>query len=206
MATWPGSARARSVRAAAAWSRSVRLATMASLTRDIRAPEGRPRGRRTHRARPSGSGSTTSAHAQKDRLGSDGPIRREALDDLGRDLATQQMLDLPKEPGLVYTDQRDRLALSARSAGPADAVDVVLGHHRQLEVHDVGQGLDVEAARRDVGRDEDRDLVRLEVLEGPESLTLALVAVDRRGADAVRTSWWARRSAPCLVRVKTRAW
>ena len=44
----------------------------------------------------------------------------------------------------------------ARAARSADAVDVVLGS-RQLEVHDVRQRLDVEAARRDVGRDEDAD-------------------------------------------------
>ncbi len=39
---------------------------------------------------------------------------------------------------------------------PADPVDVVLGVPRQLEVHHVGQVVDVQAAGRDVGRDEDR--------------------------------------------------
>ena len=48
-----------------------------------------------------------------------------------------------------------------------------------------GQGLDVEAARGDVRRDEDRDLVVLEVVERADALRLALVAVDRDGRDAV---------------------
>ena len=43
------------------------------------------------------------------------------------------------------------------AAGAADPVDVVLGHHRQLEVDDVGQAVDVQPARGDLGRDEDRD-------------------------------------------------
>src|SRR2546422_6300905 len=37
-----------------------------------------------------------------------------------------------------------------------DALDVVLGHVGDVEVDDVAQRLDVDAARRDVGRHEDR--------------------------------------------------
>ena len=71
------------------------------------------------------------------------------------------------------------------AAGPADPVDVVLGDHRQLEVDDVRQRLDVEAARGDLGGDEDGEPAGLEVGEGPDALRLALVAVDRGGLDAV---------------------
>ena len=42
----------------------------------------------------------------------------------------------------------------AGAAGAADAVHVVLGHVRQLEVDDVRQLVDVDAARGDVGRDQ----------------------------------------------------
>ena len=51
-------------------------------------------------------------------------------------------------------------ARAARAAGAADAVHVVLGDVRQLEVDDVRQLLDVEAARGDVGRDEHRHVGR----------------------------------------------
>ena len=69
--------------------------------------------------------------------------------------------------------------------GPADAMDVVLGHHRQLEVDDVRQAVDVEAARGDLGGDEDRRPAGLEVGQRADPLSLALVAVDRDGRDAV---------------------
>ena len=65
-----------------------------------------------------------------------------------------------QERRLVDAHQRDRLARLAGPAGPADAVDVVLGDHRQLVVHDVRQLLDVDAAGRDVGRDQDPDPAR----------------------------------------------
>ena len=68
--------------------------------------------------------------------------------------------------------------------GPPDPVDVVLRVPRQLEVHDVGQILDVEAAGRDVGGDEDPDLAGLEALEGSRPLRLRAVAVDRHRIDA----------------------
>ena len=48
-----------------------------------------------------------------------------------------------------------------------------------------GRPVDVEAARRDLGRDEDGDPAVLEVVERPDPLALALVAVDGGGLDAV---------------------
>ena len=71
------------------------------------------------------------------------------------------------------------------SAGATDAMQVVGGHHRQLVVDDVRQLLDVEAARRDLGRDQQRDPSRLEVVQRSHALRLRLVAVDRGGGDAV---------------------
>ena len=76
-------------------------------------------------------------------------------DDLGRDAPAEDLLDLAEQLHLVDADQRDGIAVALCPAGPADAVDVVLGDHRQLEVDDVRQGIDVEPARGDLGRDED---------------------------------------------------
>ena len=61
---------------------------------------------------------------------------------------------------------------------------VILGHVGQVEVDDVRQLLDVEAARGDVGRDQHLHLAGLEVLQGADARGLALVAVDRSGADS----------------------
>ena len=86
---------------------------------------------------------------------------------------------------LVDADERDRVAVQPGARRPPDPVDVVLGGHRQLEVDDVGQAVDVDPAGGDVGRHEDRHPARLEVVQGPDPLGLAAVAVDRRGRDAV---------------------
>ena len=64
-------------------------------------------------------------------------------------------------------------------------MDVVRRHHRQLVVHDVRQLLDVEAARGDLGGDQQRHAPGLEVLERANPLRLRLVAVDRGRRDAV---------------------
>jgi hypothetical protein len=112
----------------------------------------------------------------------------------------EQRLDLAEEALLVDADQRDRVAGRSGPAGPADAVDVVLGDHRQLEVHDVRQVLDVEAARGDFRGDEDRGSAGLEVVERIDPLALALVAVDggrRLRRASCSASRWRR-----VVRVK----
>src|SRR5690349_533672 len=109
----------------------------------------------------------------------------EALDDLARDPLAEQRLDLAEQALLVDADQRDRVAGRPGPARPADAVNVVLGDHGQLEVHDVRQVLDVEAARRDLRCDEDRRPAGLEVIQRLDPLALALVAVDRGRGDAV---------------------
>ena len=52
----------------------------------------------------------------------------------------QHALDLTEELQLIDADQRDGMARRAGTPRPADAMDVVLGHHRQLEVDDVRAG------------------------------------------------------------------
>ncbi len=65
-------------------------------------------------------------------------------------------------------------------------------------------GVDVDAARGDVGGDQGADLAGLEGGEGALALALALVAVDGGGFDAAGLQIRGDRSAPRLVRVKTR--
>src|SRR6185312_15062717 len=105
----------------------------------------------------------------------------EALDVADLDLAVDEPLDRAEQRAILGADERERLARGARPARAADAVDVILGDVRQVEVHDVREVLDVEAARRDVGGDEHLHLALLEVLQGLDARVLALVAVDRVG-------------------------
>ena len=101
------------------------------------------------------------------------------------DLAAQDLLDRAQAVALVARNQRQRVALAAGAAGAADAVHVILGHVRQLVVHDLRQLADVEAAGRDVGRDQHLHLVVLEVRQRLGARVLRLVAVDGRAVDAV---------------------
>src|SRR5436190_1270041 len=73
-----------------------------------------------------------------------------------------------------------------RSGGPADAVDVGLRLVRYIVIHDVRDAVDVDPARGDIGRDQHRNLVGLEVVQSTLPGVLALIAVDRFGADAAR--------------------
>ena len=72
----------------------------------------------------------------------------------------------------------------ASPAGPADAVDIVLVAVRHAVVDDMGDVFDIDTTGSDVGRDQDFDLVRLELIEGALALALALAAVDGVGIEA----------------------
>ena len=102
-------------------------------------------------------------------------VGEELLDHLDRDRPPQEALDRAQEVDLVGAGQADRDPAGAGAGGAADPVDVVLGLRRELEVDDHRELLDVEAARGDVRGDEDLDLARLEVGEGPDPLGLGPV-------------------------------
>jgi hypothetical protein len=63
---------------------------------------------------------------------------------------------------LFRRDKRKRRAGGLRTRGASDAVDVVVGHRRNVEVDDVPERGDVDATRGDVGRHEDPILPALE--------------------------------------------
>ena len=123
------------------------------------------------------------------RLGADGlrRQRRDALRQFGhRHLHARHLLDVAQVFPLLAVAERDRDPGRARPGGAADAVDVGFGDVRQIVVDDVRDAVDVDAARRDVGRDEHPAMPRLEAGKRPLALRLALVAVDRRRRDAAR--------------------
>ena len=86
---------------------------------------------------------------------------------------------------LARIDQRDGHALAADATRAADAVDVDLGRRRDVVVDHVRHVIDVEAARRDVGRDQHVGLLLPEQLHDAIALLLLHAAVQRLGAVAV---------------------
>src|SRR5579863_9946242 len=72
-----------------------------------------------------------------------------------RDARTRQPLDTPQLLHLVGRSEAGGAAALCCSRGAADPVDIVLRDMRQVEVHDMANVGDVDAARRDVRRHQD---------------------------------------------------
>ena len=96
-----------------------------------------------------------------------------------------QVLDVVEVVLLIGSDEGDGEALLAGTARTADTVDVVLRVHGHVEVDDVVNVGDVDAAGENVGGNEDAHAAVLEVLKGAAALALAAVAVDGLGAEAL---------------------
>ena len=84
---------------------------------------------------------------------------------------------------VVLGHEGERPAGLARAARAPDAVDVVLGVHGHVEVHDVAHVGDVDAAGEDVGGNEDVTAAVAEGAQGALALVLAAVAVDGGAGD-----------------------
>ena len=77
-----------------------------------------------------------------------------------------QPFDVAKEIALGAVAEGDGDAVAARAGGAADAMDVGLGFLGQVVIHDEADALDVDAARGDVGRDQDAAMAGAEIREG----------------------------------------
>ena len=108
----------------------------------------------------------------------------EVRQDHARQRRADRALDREEIVLLVRRDERDHLAGGTGACGAAAAVDVVVGGERDVEIHDVRDPLDVDAARRDVGGDQHRILPATKRLERGDAVLLAAVGVDAGRADA----------------------
>ena len=95
-------------------------------------------------------------------------------------------LDRLEQMPLTRGHEQQRLARTAGAAGTADAVHVGLGVVRDVVVDDVGDAVDVETTRGDIGGDEDVERARLQLADGAFTLRLHDVAVDRGGGETTR--------------------
>ena len=81
--------------------------------------------------------------------------------------------------------ERNGDARRARAARAADAVDIVLRLPRQVEIDYVGDAGHVDAARRDVGRDQRAHAAAAHVRQRAVALALVHVAMQRGGGVAL---------------------
>ena len=100
------------------------------------------------------------------------------------DAEVERLVDERPAVQVVPVDERHGDAGVAGTAGAPDAVQVGLLVLGALVVDDVRDVLDVDAARGDVGGDEDVDLAVAERAQRLLAGTLAEVAVDRGGCEA----------------------
>ena len=86
---------------------------------------------------------------------------------------------------VLGVEQGDRLAGCAGAGGAADAVDVVFGRHGEVVIDNQRNAFDIEAARGDVGSNQDVVASLLEHFDGAQAVSLVNVAVDAGGVIVV---------------------
>ena len=96
----------------------------------------------------------------------------------------RQALDRSQEIALFVIAKRDRLSRFARSRGAADAMNIGFGDLRQFKIDDMTDAVDVDAARRDVGRNERARFSGAEGGQRALALALALIAMNDGSVDA----------------------
>src|SRR6266571_1128025 len=94
-----------------------------------------------------------------------------------------QPLDVPEKSTFLAVTELDRNAVGSGAGSAADAVHIAFRHVRQVEIDDMSDAVDIDAARRDVGSDKNTNLAGAEALERPLPRALRFVAVDRLGCD-----------------------
>ena len=100
-----------------------------------------------------------------------------------RQLQPGQFFDVAQQRPLGAIAKRNRDARGAGPRGAADPVNIGFRHFGKLEIDDMRDAVDVEAARRDVGCDEGTDAAAAKRVQRTFPLALALVAVNRASRD-----------------------
>src|SRR5688500_11022908 len=104
-----------------------------------------------------------------------GGVVIEAFGAFADDAAADEAFEGAQRSLVLRGDEADRVADGEGAAGAADAMDVIFGVHREIVIHHVRNAVDVDAARGDVGGDEDAHSAGLEVLERAQALVLRAI-------------------------------
>src|SRR5450830_804767 len=129
---------------------------------------------------------TAGAAAQLHRLRPCGRVWFKTRDDFAWQALLDQLFDVFQHFVLIHAHQRHGFALGASTAGAADTVHIIFRNVRQIVVHHVWQLIDINTACSDVGGDQYLQGAILEFGQRARTGRLALVAVNRQRADAIR--------------------
>lgn len=95
-----------------------------------------------------------------------------------------QLLNIPKERKLFPAAKGVGGAAETRAAGPADAMNIGFRDLGQVELDDVREFLDIDAAGGNIRRDQDAGFMVLEIAESVLTGILGFVSVDGLGGEA----------------------
>src|SRR5215831_19026623 len=98
---------------------------------------------------------------------------------------TDQFFDRYHSLLVVRRHDSDRSATAARATGSADAMHVIVGMVRNVEIEDVADIRNIKASRRNVGGDEQRHLVLAKLLQRRRAGLLVHVAMKRHGGKSM---------------------
>ena len=99
------------------------------------------------------------------------------------DSAPDKPLQCAKSSGVSMRDKTQRITNRLRTAGAPDTVNVVLGVHREVVVHDMRNAVHIDTACSDVRGDEHPDFARLEIIQCAQTLALRAIGVKRGSGD-----------------------
>ena len=103
---------------------------------------------------------------------------------VNRKFLANQFLDRPQIAAFARTAKRQRDAGRSSAAGSPNPVDVAVRVQRHVIVNDVCNPVDVDTTGRDIGCDQDLNLVTAKCVQRLLTGVLRLVAVNGGGFDA----------------------
>src|SRR5262249_42900799 len=93
------------------------------------------------------------------------PFLWQALHDLALNGLSDQLLDRRNVLLVAMRYQHESVPRAPSASGPADAVNVIVGLERNVEIEDVAHGRNIESARGNVACDEQGDLAPAECVQ-----------------------------------------
>src|SRR6267143_4379440 len=93
--------------------------------------------------------------------------------------ATDETFERAQRPLIFGRNKADRITDGMCAAGASNAMDVILRVHRKIVIHHVRDPIHIDAARGDVGGDEDTDGAGFEILQRAEPLVLRAIGMNR---------------------------
>lgn len=95
-----------------------------------------------------------------------------AFGTFANDAASDEFLERSELGLILRGDEADRITDSVSASRTTDSMYVILGMHREVEVHDMRNPIDINTPSRDIRRHKHTHRTGLEIFQRTQSLTL----------------------------------